>query len=148
MPYYSPKAKLTAVIDKAAFTRHLIEQSGYFAVQIPFASQIQTVMAMGQSRHENPHKLAENHIELFYQPGFDVPLVAGCSAYLICRLIAEPHNQQVHDLFIGEVLAAWADDRVFRNGHWHFDEAGDELKNLHYIAGGQFYLTGKGLNAD
>jgi chromate transporter len=42
----------------------------------------------------------------------DVPLVAGCSAWLVCRLLDEPHNQQAYDLFIGEVIAAWADERV------------------------------------
>ena len=47
-----------------------------------------------------------------------------------------------YDLFIGEVLAAWADERVFRNGHWEFDTAPDELRTLHYVAGGQFYATG------
>jgi hypothetical protein len=32
--------------------------------------------------------------------------VDGCIAYLECRIISEPHNQQQYDLFIGEVLAA------------------------------------------
>ena len=135
------------VLDKSAYTRQLVEQSGYFAVQIPFAYQAKTVLAMGSdSRHHNPNKLADNGIELFYQDDFDIPLVAGCSAYILCQVIPEPHNQEAHDLFIGQVLAAYADDRVFRHGHWEFDSVSDDLKNLHYIAGGQFYLTGKGLN--
>ena len=146
---FAPKAKLTVVLDKATFTRSLIEQSGCFAIQLPFAYQAKTVMAMSESYRDHPHKLADNGIKLFYQDGFDVPLVADCAAYLICKLIDEPHNQQAHDLFIGEVLAAWADDRVFRDdGHWHFDEVGDDLKTLHYVAGGQFYLTGKGLKVE
>ena len=49
------------------------------------------------------------------------------------------------DLFIGEVVAAWADERVFRAGRWHFDEAPDHLRSLHYVAGGQFYVTGASL---
>ena len=57
----------------------------------------------------------------------------------------EPHNQQAYDLFIGEVVAAWADDRVFRNGHWEFDTAPDHLRTLHYVAGGQFYATGESI---
>ena len=73
---------------------------------------------------------------------FSHMLVQGCAAWLLCRVIPEPHNQQAYDLFIGEVLAAWADERVFRNGHWEFDTAPDELRTLHYVAGGQFYATG------
>ena len=119
---YAP-ARVTVVIDKENYTRHLIEQSGWFGVQIPFAS-------------------------LFTPEGYDVPLVADSAAWLICRVLPEPHNQETYDLFIGEVAAAWADDRVFRNGHWHFDDVGDDLKTLHYIAGGQFYRTGCGLKTD
>ena len=143
---FAPKAKLTVVLDKIAFTRSLIEKSGYFAIQVPFAKQAKTVMAMGESYKTNPNKLAENGVVLFYQTGFDVPMVKDCAAYIVCKLISEPHNQQEHDLFIGEVLAAWADDRVFRNGHWEFDDVSDELKNLHYVAGGQFFITGKSIN--
>lgn len=140
---YVPKAKMMIVVDKAAYTRTLIEKSGYFAVQIPVAAQADLVLDMGESRLENPQKI--DNLPLFYQDGFDVPLVEGCAAWIICRVIAEPHNQQTHDLFIGEVVRAWADDRIFDNGRWKFDEAPDELKTLHYIAGGQFYLIGNGL---
>ena len=35
---------------------------------------------------------------------------------------------------------AWADDRVFQNGRWHFPQ--DTLRTIHYAAGGQFFETG------
>ncbi len=141
-------AKVTVVLDKSTYTRSLIEQSGYFALQVPCAQQAELVLAMGQSRKENPNKLADNGVELFYYQDYPLPLVKGCSAYLLCKLIPEPHNQEAHDLFIGEVICALADDQVFKNGHWDFDNVPDELKSLHYVAGGQFYLTGKGLKLD
>ena len=37
--------------------------------------------------------------------------------WLVCRVILCRTRQQAYDLFIGEVVGAWADDRVFRNGH-------------------------------
>ena len=139
-------AKLTVVLDKKSFTQQLIEKSQKFAIQVPIAKQAEQVIGLGtQSYFDNPNKLADNHIELFYQDGFDVPLVKGCAAWLICRLIPEEHNQQNYDLLIGEVIGAWADNRIYENGHWKFDEISDEMKTLHYIAGNQFYITGKGL---
>ncbi len=45
---------------------------------------------------------------------------------------------------MGDIVAASSDDRVFRNGHWIFDDAPDELRTVHYVAGGQFYAIGKG----
>jgi flavin reductase (DIM6/NTAB) family NADH-FMN oxidoreductase RutF len=75
--------------------------------------------------------------------GYEAPLVKGCNGWLLCKVIPEPHNQQTYDLFIGEVVAAWADDRVFRNGHWEFDSADPQWRSLHYIAGGTFYAIGE-----
>jgi flavin reductase (DIM6/NTAB) family NADH-FMN oxidoreductase RutF len=63
--------------------------------------------------------------------------------WLVCQLVPEPHNQTAYDLFIGDVLGAWADDRVFRDGRWHFDAASDDLRTIHHVAGGQFFVTGK-----
>ena len=139
---FSPP-KVTVVLDKIAKTRELVERSGLFVIQVPTVAQLQLTRDVGSvSLQEDPQKLAHSGVELFSISGHDVPFVAGCSAWLVCRLIDEPHNQQAYDLFIGEVVAAWADDRVFRNGHWEFDTAPDELRTLHYVAGGQFYATG------
>ena len=97
-----------------------------------------------------PDKLQRHGVALFAAPGQPAqttpPLVQGCAAWLVCRLIDEPHNQQAHDLFIGEVVAVWADERIFKHGHWQFDNAPDEWRTLHYVAGGQFYAIGKGFN--
>ena len=64
---------------------------------------------------------------------------------MICLLITEEYNQQNYDLLIGEVIGAWADDHIHENGHWQFDEISNEMKTLHYIAGNQFFITGKGV---
>lgn len=71
----------------------------------------------------------------------DAPLLEGCVAWLECRLIPEPHNQERYDLFLGEVVAAHADERVFKDGHWDFS-GHDELRTLHHIAGGHFLVIG------
>ncbi|MPM69651.1 hypothetical protein SDC9_116599 [bioreactor metagenome] len=135
--------KLTVVIDKATKTRALVERSGMFVIQVPTLAQATMVHAVGtRSALTEPDKLASAGVECFEQPGFDLPLVSGCSAWMACKLISEPHNQSAYDLFIGEVVAAWADTRVFRDGHWMFEKAPAELRSLHYVAGGHFYAIG------
>ncbi|ART53256.1 flavin reductase [Acidovorax carolinensis] len=136
--------KVTVVLDKATRTRELVEASGCFALQLPTVTQAAMTVAVGtDSAKTVPDKLQRHGVALFEAPGHpSTPLVHGCAAWLVCRVIPEPHNQQAYDLFIGEVVAAWADERVFRNGHWEFDTAPDELRTLHYVAGGQFYATG------
>ena len=140
---FSPP-KVTVVLDKATHTRTLVEASGLFALQLPTLPQAAMTVAVGtDSAKAVPDKLRRHGVALFEPPGHPhIPLVQGCAGWLLCRVIPEPHNQQAYDLFIGEVVAAWADDRVFRNGHWEFDSAPDALRTLHYVAGGQFYATG------
>lgn len=141
--------KVTIVIDKNTKTRQLVEASGYFSLQIPTAAQAKLTHTLGHaSMLEDADKLAHAGAELFYQDGFDVPLVAGCAGWLLCKVIPEPHNQQTYDLFIGEVLAAWADSRVFKNGHWQFEQADPALRSLHYIAGGHFYAIGDSIEVE
>ena len=92
----------------------LIEKSGYFAVQIPMAAQAELVSEPGaenNSRFDNADKM--KNVEIFYQDDSRVPLIADCAAWLVCKRIAEPRNEQSCDLFIGKVVAAHADDRIF-----------------------------------
>lgn len=140
--------KLTVVLDKSSATRALVEQSGEFVIQVPTVALLDVAKAVGSvSLAEDADKLAHCGVTLFDMAGQALPFVAGCSAWLVCRRIAEPHNEQAYDLFIGEVTAAWADDRVFRDGHWHFEAADPALRSLHYVAGGHFYAIGQALTA-
>ncbi|WP_105631297.1 flavin reductase family protein [Cronobacter dublinensis] len=135
--------KVTVVIDKIARTRELLERSGTFVLQVPTVAQREMTYQLGTlSLHNEPEKLALAGAELLRMEGVDAPLVAGCSAWLACRLIPEPHNQQQYDLFIGEVTAAWADTRVFSDGRWHFEDAPAHMRSLHHVAGGHFYAIG------
>ncbi|MEX5383167.1 flavin reductase family protein [Cronobacter muytjensii] len=136
--------KVTVVIDKIARTRELLERSGTFVLQVPTVAQREMTYQLGTlSLHNEPEKLQRAGAELLEMEGVDAPLVAGCSAWLACKLIPEPHNQQQYDLFIGQVTAAWADTRVFREGRWHFEDAPAKLRSLHHVAGGHFYAIGE-----
>lgn len=136
--------KVTVVLDKSTRTRALIEQSGEFILQIPTVRQRELVYQVGSvSLADDPDKLAHCGVTLFDSEQGQGPLVLGCSAWLSCRVIPEPHNQSSYDLFIGEVTAAWADSRIFRDGHWQFETADPGWRSLHHVAGGHFYAIGE-----
>ena len=141
---YGQSTKVTVVLDKSAFTRGLIEANGYFVLQLPTQSMAAVTHALGsESAHDVPNKLEKWGVKTFPAPGFGLPLIEGCVAWLVCKLMPEPHNQQTYDLFIGEVVGAWADDRVFHAGRWDFDAHPDNLRTIHHVAGGHFFVTGK-----
>ncbi|MEO5796506.1 MAG: flavin reductase family protein [Rhodoferax sp.] len=149
MPLDFDPPKLMVVIDKATLTRQLVEASGTFALNIPCVAMAAQTLAVGtDSARTVPAKLAQHGITTFAASQIAAPLVQGCVAWLECRVLPEPHNQGQYDLFIAEVLAAWADERVFSDGRWHFDTAPDALRTLHYVAGGQFYATGASVQVE
>jgi flavin reductase (DIM6/NTAB) family NADH-FMN oxidoreductase RutF len=145
--------KVAVVIDKATYTRELIESSGSFAINVPCRALAAATLAVGQhSARElislregaGTDKFAHYGLATFAPSVIEAPLLEGCVAWLECRLIPEPHNQQRYDLFIGEVVAAQADTRVFSNGHWQYGPGTDPaLHTLHYVAGGHFFAIGE-----
>lgn len=141
--------KITVVIDKNTYTRELIEASGSFAINVPCVAQIDQVQKVGTSSGrdlKDTDKFSLYGLETFLAKTIDAPLLNGCVAWLECKIISEPHNQNTYDLFIAEVVAAYADERVFSDGKWHF-EGYDDLRTLHHIAGGAFFVTGESRQA-
>lgn len=145
---YAPP-KLTVVLDKIAKTRELVERSGRFVVQVPTVAQLDLTYQVGHcTLAREPDKLVRSGVELFDIAGQELPFVGGCSAWLACRVIHEPHNENAYDLFIAEIEGAWSDTRVFSDGHWNFETADPALRSLHYIAGGHFYAIGEVMDVD
>lgn len=147
MPLDFEPPKVAIVIDKNTYTRELMEAAGNFAINVPCRAQAEMVVRVGNcSGRELLAKSPDNKLAAFDIPTFSaseisVPLVAGCVAWLECRIIPEPHIQSTYDLFLAEVIAAQADERVFSDGHWHF-EGHDELRTIHHVAGGAFMSIG------
>jgi len=150
MPLDFDPPKIAIVIDKNTYTRELIEASGSFAINVPCRAQAEMVVEVGSnSGRELIGKLPDNKFASFDIPTFaaskiTAPLVEGCVAWLECKVIPEPHIQDTYDLFLGEVIAAYADSRVFSDGHWHF-EGHNDFRTIHHIAGGNFFAIGEAL---
>jgi flavin reductase (DIM6/NTAB) family NADH-FMN oxidoreductase RutF len=147
--------KVAVVLDKSTCTRELVEASGHFCLNVPCRAQAGAVLALGQisgrellANPDGRDKFARFGLETFAASHGEAPLLQGCVAWLECRLIPEARNQQLYDLFIGEVVAAWADTRVFADGHWRYDDGSDPaLRTLHYVAGGHFFAIGEAFEA-
>jgi flavin reductase (DIM6/NTAB) family NADH-FMN oxidoreductase RutF len=143
--------KILAVIAADTFTRSLVEASGEFALNLPPVALASSTLGVGsESGRAHPDKFARHGLSTFAAEKIAAPLVAGCVAWLECRVLREEHhlrNQTEHDLFIAEVVAAAADPRVFSEGRWRFESAPDTLRTLHHVAGSRFYMIGPALDA-
>lgn len=100
------------------------------------------------SGKNHPDKLIRCKISTQAAPRTGAPLVDGCSAQMECKVLpATAHVAGPHDLILAEVVGAWADERVFSQGRWHFENAPPELRSLHHVAGGHFYAIGEAFQA-
>ena len=142
---FSP-AKVAVCVDRHTLTRELLEASGHFAIGVPRAGQADLVASVGHvSGRQLPgqDKFSAFGIAHFPASAIDAPLVAGCIGWLECRVIPEPQVQQAHDLFVAEVLAAWADERGFAQGKFRpTDETPPEWRTLHHLGAGRFVVPG------
>jgi flavin reductase (DIM6/NTAB) family NADH-FMN oxidoreductase RutF len=145
MPLDFDPPKVAVVIDKNTFTRGLIEASGEFVLNIPSRELARLTVAVGNESGRDTDKFAAHAIPTFAGTKVGAPLVEGCLGWLECRLIPEPHIQNTYDLFLGEVVAAWADPAVFDGAHWKMEVGGK--RSIHYVAGGHFFEIGEAFDA-
>ena len=151
MPLDFAPPRVAVVLDKSTWTRELLEDSGEFALQVPTRAQVDLTQALGSSSgRELVERNGADKFETYGTASFAVaetsaPLLEGCAARLACRLLPEPAIQSATTCS-GEVVAAWADARVFSKGHWHF-EGHDALRTIHHVAGGHFLLDGDAIDA-
>lgn len=139
--------RIGVVIDKSTFTRGLVEASGRFVLSVPCRDVADLAYTVGStSGHDITDKFTHFGVAHAAAQTMDVPLVEGCIAWLECRVIPEPHVQQAYDLFVAEVVAAHADDRVFANGRWR-DDIPPGLATLHHVGGGRFFCAGSPVQA-
>ena len=149
MPLDFDTPKIAVVVDKSTLTRELIDASGVLSLCVPTVGMKDLVMAAGgMSGHDHPDKLSQCNISTQAAPQTGVPLVDGCIAQMECRVLpATAHVAGPHDLILAEVIGAWADERVFSQGRWHFENAPPELRSLHHVAGGHFYAIGEAVQS-
>jgi flavin reductase (DIM6/NTAB) family NADH-FMN oxidoreductase RutF len=140
MPLDFDPPKVAVVIDKSTLTRELVEASGTFALNVPLRPLARVTELVGTESGRDIDKFTTLGLDTFAAEKIPAPLLAGCGGWLECRVIDEPHNQQAYDLFLAEVVAAWADPALFSNGRWHFPSG--VARTLHYVAGGAFFETG------
>jgi flavin reductase (DIM6/NTAB) family NADH-FMN oxidoreductase RutF len=142
MPLDFDPPKVAVVIDKATLTRELVEASGEFVLNVPSRQQAALTLVVGtQSGREVDKFGKEVGADGTASSAVGAPLIEGCLAWLECRVIPEPHIEQAYDLFLAEVVAAWAEPEVFSGGRWHFPD--EQRRSIHYQAGGNFFATGE-----
>jgi flavin reductase (DIM6/NTAB) family NADH-FMN oxidoreductase RutF len=171
MPVEFTPPRVAVVIDKSTFTRELVLASGAFALCLPGRALADVTYTVGSTSGRDGDKFSRYGVQLATGvPGeagpsspsgpssptgesaltadsLGLPLVQGCVAWLVCRHLPEPGAEERYDTFYGEVVAAWADPRVFAQGRWSFTDDNTELHTLHHLGAGVFAWPGRTVQA-
>ncbi len=147
MPLDYAPPRIAAVISRDSFTRELVEESGELVVNVPAIGLARLTYLAGRANgreFDKPQILGAS-----FAPAERVgaPLLEGCVAWLECRALEEGSVREAHDLFLADVVAAWADDRVFVADEWRF-EGHPELRTLHHISKGVFLADGERISVE
>lgn len=144
MPVEFVPPRVAVVIDKRTLTRSLVTASGSFSLSLPCRATLDLTYTVGSvsgealAHEDGVDKFTRHGIDAFDGPVLGLPLVAGCVAWMECRLIPERHTEDAYDTCFAEVVSAQADARVFDGGHWSFREDNVDLHTLHHLGGGHF----------
>jgi flavin reductase (DIM6/NTAB) family NADH-FMN oxidoreductase RutF len=146
MPLDFEPPKLAVVLAADTFTRELVDRSGELVVQVPPRALADLTWTVGSESGRDVDKFATYGIATSPASVVAAPLIDGCLAWLEAKVLPQPPSLAADfDLFLAEVLAAWADDAVWQDGAWHFER--DEQRSLHHQARGRFFVTGAPIEA-
>ena len=136
-PISSRPPLVGVAIHLGGFTHDLIKRSGEFALNIPgrpLADKVRLCGSVSGEDVEDKFKLAGlTPVEAKY---IGAPLIEECLGHLECAVV-EAIELGDHTLFVGEVVAAQAEEEAF-DGYWLLED--EEAKPLHHL-GGDFYAV-------
>lgn len=140
MPVDFSPAKIAVVVDNTTLTRELINSSGEFGLQFPMRKIAQQTLDIGSISGRECNKFEQFKLQTFAAEKIAAPMLEDCIGWLECKVI--PQESEKFDVIIGEVITAYADAEQFIDGRWNFSED-EQKRSIHYMAGGEFYITGK-----
>ncbi len=140
--------KLGIVLAHEHYTRQLIEKSGYFLLALPMAKSVKKVLYLGsKSKADEPLKVENSGLKLVDVPGAKLPLPEDCIAWAICKDLKDTEIKEKYELFIGEVVQAFVDDRFYKDGEPQFGKIEKEFSPMPY-GGSEFFVLGEVVPVD
>jgi len=134
MPVSANPPLVAISIAPRRYSHKLIEETKEFVINIPDMKLVKETLYCGRVSGREVNKFEKAKLTMAPAKAVKVPIIKDCVAHLECRL-----HQQVtvgdHTLFIGRVVAAYADEGIF-DGTFDIKKA-----KLIYHLGGDLFAT-------
>lgn len=119
------------------FTCELIDKSLEFALNVPGVALLEQVNRCGKTSGRDTDKFIDSGLTPVTARKVRAPLIGECLGHLECAVV-ERYKVGDHNFYVGEVLAAAADEELFPADSWSAEAA-----LLHHLGGKDYYITGK-----
>jgi len=96
-------------VGKTRYTHQLLEETGEYVVNVPTKELADKVQFCGSVSGRSVDKIAKSGLTLKPAKKVKPPIIAECIAHIECKVINKVSAGD-HTLFVGEVLAAYAED--------------------------------------
>jgi flavin reductase (DIM6/NTAB) family NADH-FMN oxidoreductase RutF len=106
-------AHILAALGKNHYTNIGIRETGAFSINIPSISMVEVTDYCGMVSGKQVDK--SKVFDVFYGKEGKAPMILDCPYNLECKLI-QTVDLSSHDLFIGEIIAAYTDSRYLTDG--------------------------------
>ena len=100
-------------VHKSHYSNQGIIENKIFSVNIPCTDLVLETDYFGLVTGKNTDK--SGVMEIFYEDSEHAPMLAACPITMVCRL-ARTIDFETHDIFVGEILATYAEEDVLANG--------------------------------
>ncbi|HQP37667.1 MAG TPA: flavin reductase family protein [Polyangiaceae bacterium] len=145
MPVDTDPPRVALVIGSDSLTFENVMATGELVVNLPTVDMIEQVHEAGNLSGREVDKLQRLGLRTVDGSRVAAPLIESCIGWLECKLIRDDSMQKEHGVLVAEVVAAWADDEVFRDGKWAFGST--QKRTFHHVSGSTFLATGERLEA-
>jgi flavin reductase (DIM6/NTAB) family NADH-FMN oxidoreductase RutF len=100
-------------VSKSHYSNQGLIENKVFSVNIPSTDMVVETDYFGLVTGKNTDK--SQVLDIFYSEFEHAPMLSKCPVAMICRL-ARTIDFDTHDIFVGEILATYADEEVLNNG--------------------------------
>ena len=141
-PVSSAPPLIAMSIGPDRYSHSLIEENGEFVVNIPSRGLVKEVEYCGRVSGKNLDKFKAAKLTAEPAKRVKAPIIKECIGHLECRIVNSIAAGD-HTVFIGEVLAAYADESLFSERSWNLKEA----KVLQHLTSNFYSTPGKSFPA-
>jgi len=137
MPVSFSPPLVAVAVGVTRYTAEVIHGSREFVINVPGPALVTRVHYVGRVSGREVDKFDTGGLTPVEGAMVKAPLIKECLAHIECR-VTETYEAGDHYIFLGEVLAAWADKGLFGDT-WLAGPEG--VATIHHL-GGNFYSTG------